>query len=142
MASDFYQALAKELGIESQCKWYGAIPHGEVQRVMQESDVFFFTSVAEGTPHVVLEAIGNNLPVICFNTCGQGDSVNEKIGRKIELSTPKISIQDFAKILNTLESNRHLLKEMAENCQERQQELSWDKKVLQMVELYKRALQQ
>lgn len=31
---------------------------------------------------------------------------------------------------------------MAENCQERQQELSWDKKVLQMVELYKRVLQQ
>lgn len=137
-----YQALAKELGIESQCKWYGAIPHGEVQRVMQESDVFFFTSVAEGTPHVVLEAIGNNLPVICFNTCGQGDSVNEKIGRKIELSTPKISIQDFAKILNTLENNRHLLKEMAENCKERQRELSWDKKVLQMVEFYKKTLQE
>lgn len=137
-----YQALAKELGIESQCKWYGAIPHEEVQRVMQESDVFFFTSVAEGTPHVVLEAIGNNLPVICFNTCGQGDSVNGKIGRKIELSTPKLSIQNFAKILNTLESNRHLLKEMAENCKERQQELSWGKKTLQMVELYKRTLQQ
>lgn len=137
-----YQALAKGLGIESQCKWYGAIPHEEVQRVMQESDVFFFTSVAEGTPHVVLEAIGNNLPVICFNTCGQGDSVNEKIGRKIELSTPKLSIQNFAKILNTLESNRHLLKEMAENCKERQQELSWGKKTLQMVELYKRTLQQ
>lgn len=137
-----YQVLAKELGIEGQCKWYGAIPHEEVQRIMQESDVFFFTSVAEGTPHVVLEAIGNNLPVICFNTCGQGDSVNEKIGRKIELSTPKISIQDFAKILNTLENNRHLLKEMAENCKERQRELSWDKKVLQMVELYKKTLQE
>ena len=137
-----YQVLAKELDIEGQCKWYGAIPHEEVQRIMQESDVFFFTSVAEGTPHVVLEAIGNNLPVICFNTCGQGDSVNEKIGRKIELSNHKSSIQNFAKILNELESNRNLLKEMAENCQERQQELSWDKKVMQMIELYKRVLQQ
>ena len=57
-----YQALAKELGIETQCKWHGAVSHEEVQRIMQESDVFFFTSVAEGTPHVVLEAIGNNLP--------------------------------------------------------------------------------
>lgn len=140
--STSYQLQAKELGIETQCKWYGAVSHEEVQRIMQASDVFFFTSVAEGTPHVVLEAIGNNLPVICFNTCGQCDSVNEKIGRKIELSTPKISIQDFAKILNTLESNRNLLKEMAENCQERQHELSWDKKASQMIELYKRTLQQ
>lgn len=87
-----YQTLAKELGIESQCKWYGAISHEEVQTIMQKSDVFFFTSVAEGTPHVVLEAISNNLPVVCFNTCGQGDSVNEKVGRKIELSLSLIHI--------------------------------------------------
>lgn len=135
-----YQVLAKELGIESQCKWYGAVSHEEVQRVMQASDVFFFTSVAEGTPHVVLEAIGNNLPVICFNTCGQGDSVNEKIGRKIELSTPDLSIRKFAKILNALKSNQDLLREMAKNCKERQQELSWDKKIQEMIKLYKLAI--
>ncbi len=49
---------------------------------MQKSDVFLFTSVAEGL-HVVLEAIGNNLPVVCFDTCGQGDAVNDKVGKKI-----------------------------------------------------------
>lgn len=134
-----YQALAKELGIEAQCKWYGAVSHEEVQRIMQESDVFFFTSVAEGTPHVVLEAIGNNLPVVCFNTCGQGDSVNEKVGKKIELSNPTTSVHEFARILNELADNRIQLKEMSENCNERQHELSWDRKVQQMVELYKKA---
>ena len=30
-------------------------------------------------PHVVLEAIANNLPVVCFDTCGQGDAVNDKV---------------------------------------------------------------
>lgn len=135
-----YQDLARKLGIENQCIWYGAISHENVQRIMQNSNVFFFTSVAEGTPHVVLEAIGNNLPVICFNTCGQGDSVNERIGRKIELTDPIISTNEFAQLLNTLDNNRKLLKEMSENCKERQQALSWDNKALQMVELYKKAL--
>lgn len=132
-----YQLQAKELGIETQCKWYGSISHEEVQKIMQESDIFFFTSVAEGTPHVVLEAIGNNLPVICFNTCGQGDSINEKVGRKIELSNPNSSICYFAKILNELETNRSLLKELSQNCFQRQKELSWDNKTQQMIELYK-----
>ena len=136
-----YQDLAQKLGIENQCIWYGAISHENVQRIMQNSDVFFFTSVAEGTPHVVLEAIGNNLPVICFNTCGQGDSIDERVGRKIELSNPNISINEFAQLLNKLDNNRNLLKEMSENCKARQQELSWDNKALQMVELYKEALQ-
>ena len=131
-----YQALAKELGIEVQCKWYGAVSHEEVQKIMQESDVFFFTSVAEGTPHVVLEAIGNNLPIVCFNTCGQGDSVNEKVGRKIELSNPTTSMHEFARILNELADNLPQLKEMAENCKERQQELSWENKITQMINIY------
>lgn len=135
-----YQALAKELGIEAQCKWYGTVSHEEVQRIMQESDVFFFTSVAEGTPHVVLEAIGNNLPVICFNTCGQGDSVNEKVGIKISLTTPKQSIIDFATKINYLYQNKSILQQLSEGCNKRQKELSWDNKALQMVELYNKAL--
>lgn len=137
-----YQALAKELGIEFQCKWYGAISHEEVQKIMQESDIFFFSSVAEGTPHVVLEAIGNNLPVVCFDTCGQGDSVNEKVGRKLKLSNPTTSIYEFAKVLNELENNRISVKEMSQNCKKRQQELSWENKAHHMIELYNKALNQ
>ena len=135
-----YQTLAKELGTENQCKWYGAISHEEVQTIMQKSDIFFFTSVAEGTPHVVLEAISNNLPVVCFDTCGQGDSINEKVGRKIKLSNPNLSSQQFAMILNELENNRDMLKEMSENCKERQKELSWDRKAQQMIGLYQKIL--
>lgn len=135
-----YQALAKNLGIETQCKWYGAVSHEEVQKIMQESDLFFFTSVAEGTPHVVLEAIGNNLPIVCFDTCGQGDSVNEEVGIKIPLSTPNLSITNFAQKINYLYQNRPILQKLAEECYKRQQELSWDNKALQMLELYHKVL--
>lgn len=135
-----YISLANKLGIEKQCIWHGSISHNEVQKIMQDSDVFLFTSVAEGTPHVVLEAISNNLPVICFDTCGQGDSVNSKIGVKIKLSNPDLSIKEFSKIINYLESDRTILHEMAINCKERQTELSWNEKTKAMIELYNKAL--
>lgn len=138
--NSYYLELAKRLKIENQCVWHGAVSHDEVQKIMQNSDVFFFTSVAEGTPHVVLEAIANNLPVVCFNTCGQGDSVNSSVGVKIELSNPKTSIKEFSRILNKLESNRGSLHNMAQNCRARQEELSWDKKIQNMIELYNKAL--
>ncbi len=117
-----------------------SVSHEEVQKIMQESDLFFFTSVAEGTPHVVLEAIGNNLPVVCFDTCGQGDSVNEKVGIKISLSTPNQSIIDFAEKINYLYQNRSILQQLSEECNKRQKELSWGNKTLQMIELYNKAL--
>ncbi|WP_278912056.1 glycosyltransferase family 4 protein [Leyella stercorea] len=136
--SAFYQQMAEGLGIADQCVWHGAVSHDEVQKLMQSSDIFFFTSVAEGTPHVVLEAIGNNLPVVCFDTCGQGDAVNDKVGRKVALSNPAQSATDFAKLLNNLEHDRNLLKQLSENCKQRQNELSWEEKAKTMVEWYEK----
>lgn len=139
-SSEPYVKMAEGLGIAKQCIWHGAVSHDEVQQMMQHSDVFFFSSVAEGTPHVVLEAIANNLPVVCFNTCGQGDVVNEKVGRKISLSNPLHSVREFAKILNELEHNRPLLQAMSENCKQRQMELTWDEKAKTMVKWYEKIL--
>lgn len=133
-----YKQLANTIGVTDKCIWHGAVSHDEVQSIMQNSDVFFFTSVAEGTPHVVLEAIGNNLPVVCFDTCGQGDAVNENVGRKIELSTPMQSVHEFARVLKELERNRDLLKQMSENCKQRQLELSWEEKAKTMVKWYEK----
>lgn len=138
--NDFYKSLATKLHVSQQCIWYGSVSHKEVQELMKNSDLFFFTSVAEGTPHVVLEAISNNLPVLCFDTCGQGDSVNEKVGLKIKLSNPKQSIKQFAEYLNYFEANRFVLKELSTNCKNHQQELSWDVKAQQMVELYNKVI--
>lgn len=133
-----YQQMAEGMGIADRCVWHGEVSHDEVQKLMQASDVFFFTSVAEGTPHVVLEAIGNNLPVVCFDTCGQGDAVNDKVGRKVALSNPAQSAADFAKLLNDLEHDRTLLKQLSENCKQRQLELSWEEKAKTMVEWYEK----
>jgi len=132
--------LADNLNITSKCKWYGEIHHDEVQNLMKDCDLFFFTSVAEGTPHVVLEAISNQLPVICFDTCGHGDTVNNKVGIKIPLTNPQQSVKNFAEKIDYLYHNRQVLNEMSGNCKKRQIELSWDKKAEEMVFYYKEAL--
>ena len=133
-----YKSQAAALGIAERCVWHGSVTHDEVQSIMQQSDIFLFTSVAEGTPHVVLEAIGNNLTVVCFDTCGQGDAVNHNVGRKIPLSNPAQSASDFARILNELERDRGLLKKLSANCRQRQIELSWEEKAKTMVKWYEK----
>lgn len=134
--------LAERLQLNQFVTWHGNQPNKVIIEAMKKAHIFLFTSISEDTSTVVLEAISNQLPVVCFDTCGMGYVINEKVGKKITLSNPKQSINDFAKILNTLENNRHLLKEMAENCKERQQELSWNRKAQQMIELYRQAIQQ
>ena len=135
-----YKQQAKILGIDKQITWHGAIPHEEVQKLMQSSDIFLFTSVAEGTPHVVLEAIANGLPVVCHDTCGQGDTINNTCGIKIPLSTPEQSVQDFAQAIDSLYHNRKRLAQLSTGCITRAQELCWENKAKQMVHLYENVL--
>lgn len=133
--------LAKSLGVENNIVWHGKIPNASVHRMMQESDLFLFTSIDEGTPHVVLEAIQNNLPVICFDTCGQGDVVNDNVGIKVPLRDSKQSPYDFANAISMLINDNQKLNEMRKNCSRRQKEMSWDSKTKRMIEIYHNAIE-
>lgn len=132
--------LSEKLNINAQISWHGNVPNYEITDAMKKAHLFLFTSVSEDTSTVVLEAISNGLPVMCFDTCGMGYVINDKVGRKIPLTNPQQSVEDFAEAINMLEGNRPILKQMSENCKQRQEELSWDNKAMQMVVLYNKIL--
>ena len=137
----FYKEKARQLGIENLCDWRGWVSHEEVQTLMKESDLLFFPSVVEGTPHVVLEAIANNLPVVCLDVCGQGDVVDDRIGVKIPASRPEESIFKFVEAISGLYHDRKLLRELRVNCNDRKKELSWERKIEQIYSIYKSCLE-
>ena len=128
--------LVKDLAISDQVIWHGNQPHAVVQQAMREAQLFFFTSISEDTSTVVLEAISNRLPVLCFDTCGFGAIIDEMVGRKIALTNPEKSVTDFSEYLNLFYANRPLLEELSLNCKRVQQKLSWEEKAKKMVSLY------
>ena len=132
--------LSIELGVEDKLNYHGMVSHDEVQKLMQSSDLFLFTSIMEGTPHVVQEAIANHLPVICIDTCGQGDCVTEDSGRKVLLSDPDTTVEEMSKVIRDLYFDRSSLKQLSDNCFAASQKMSWDNKIAQMVEIYKSVL--
>lgn len=131
-----YQQLADKMGISDNIKWYGKLANKKVQEMMNQMDLFLFTSVLEGTPHVVLEAITNCLPILCIDTCGQGQLVNEAIGWKVPLTNPQQNSTDFAAILRHIIINRDEIKQKSDNCKQRQRELSWENKLVTMNKIY------
>lgn len=130
--------VADLLGITEKVVWHGNQPNDVVMNAMHKAQVFFFTSVSEDTSTVVLEAVSNRLPVLCFDAYGMAAVIDDKVGRKVALSNPAQSATDFAKQLNDLEHDRNLLKQLSENCKQRQTELSWEKKAKTMVEWYEK----
>ncbi len=132
--------IAEELGISDLVIWHGNQQNDVVMEAMRKAQLFFFTSVNEDTSTVVLEAVSNRLPVVCFDACGMSAVIDDSVGRKIALSHPSQSAHDFARILNELESKRSLLKHLSENCKQRQMELSWEVKARKVVEEYERII--
>ena len=135
-----YKQQAVNLGINDICTWYGQILNTEVQKMMREKDLFFFTSVFEGGPHVILESIANNIPILCFDTCGQGVVVDDTIGYKIPLTNHIEGVNGFAERLNYISEHREELPIKSSNCTAKQQELSWESKAKQMVDIYNKVL--
>ena len=128
---------AVEYGAEKICHWHGQIPNIEVHKLMQESDIFFFTSIFEATSTVILEAIQNGLPIVFFDRCGFGPIVDDSIGMKIPCKSPKQAVRDFVKAITYLYNHREVLPLMSANCKSKRLELSWDNKMTRLMSFYR-----
>ncbi len=137
---NYYKQMTAELGIENRVNWHGNITNAQILKIMCEADVFLFTSVSEDTSTVVLEAISCQLPILCFNACGFGHVINEQVGIKIPLTNPKQSVNDFSEKIDYMYHHKEILQQLSNNCKQRQEELSWANKAIQIVELYKQIM--
>lgn len=132
----YYKKMIIDLKLTKKCIWRGRISNTEVQHLMKESHIFLFTSLREGTPHVVTEALQNGLPVICHNACGHGSVVNDSCGIKIKMINPKKSVEMFSKQIINIYNDRKLLKQMSDCAITRAEEISWDNKAKSMIDNY------
>lgn len=135
-----YHQYAISLGINDICKWYNSIPNEKVHLLMKKCHLFFFTSIFEATSTVILEAITNHLPILCFDRCGFGPLVSKDIGIKIPLTNPKQTVIEFTKKIIYLYNNRGLLQKLAEGCKAKSKELSWENKTKQIVDIYNKVI--
>jgi glycosyltransferase involved in cell wall biosynthesis len=135
-----WQRLAGDLGLNRITRWYGRIDHAKALEVMRCCDVLAFTGLLEGTTAVIMEAMEMGLPVLCHDTCGFGDVVDESCGIKIPVRSPAHSIEQFAESLLLLADDPSLVDRLGRGAYRRAESLTWDSKAREMIALYQRAL--
>lgn len=135
---DEYQmkALATKMGLDTCVYFLGKVPNNEVNELMQNHDLFFFTSLKEGTPHVILESLSSGLPVVCHDACGHGDVINDSCGIKIPMISYNKSIKLFSNAIVHIYNNPSLLETYRTGCLNRINEISWEIKSKEMYKYY------
>ncbi len=70
-------ALAEELQVSQYISYVGMVPYDQLEKLYQYADIFVLTSLSEGMPSVILEAMGSGLPIIASNVGGNNEIVHE-----------------------------------------------------------------
>ena len=131
-----WRRLAETLGVADLVRWTGQLPRESALAEVRRAHVMAFTSVQEGTPHAVMEALSLGVPVVCHDACGMGVAVNERCGMKVPLRDPATSVRGFADALAQLAARPALLHALSEGALERARGLDWDRNVEAIAAVY------
>jgi glycosyltransferase involved in cell wall biosynthesis len=77
---EWLKQQSRDLGIETNVQWLGRMPQEEVLKQYPLFDVFLFPSLHDSGGMVILEAMSQDLPVICLDLGGPGVIVDETCG--------------------------------------------------------------
>jgi glycosyltransferase involved in cell wall biosynthesis len=135
-----WKALAGRLGLGERCDFLGMVSRAEVLSVMASGHCFVLSSLYEGTPTVVVEALANGLPVICLDHFGMKDAVNAECGIKIPPNRLDQVVRDFSKAIKALGQDEELRYAMSVAAQKASQRLSWKHKEDIINDVYSRIL--
>ncbi|MCH4829052.1 glycosyltransferase family 4 protein [Flavobacterium columnare] len=104
-------------------KILGSKSPDDIRLILDNSTCFLLTSIEEGTPTVVLEAMTRGLPVITSNVGGIGNIVkNNKNGFVID----DFSFSLFSEKLNFLNENQNVRKKIYELNLRESENFAWD----------------
>lgn len=136
--SDYELILSdiKSANLQKQIIITGYLPDDVLSVLYENAFVYVFPSINEGFGIPILEAFKNSLPVlVANNTC------LPEIGGDAVLQFDPFDIDDIAVKIKTVLDNNILRKDMINKGQERLKLFSWQNTAIELIEVFKKALE-
>jgi glycosyltransferase involved in cell wall biosynthesis len=131
-------ALAQRLGITGNCRFAGKRPHDEIPLWISAADCIVLSSLSEGFPTILPEAMLCGVPIVATPVGGIPEVIRDgETGLLVPCRTPSALTQ----ALRTLLSNQQLASDMAARAQElARTSLTWADNARRMLSLYREAI--
>lgn len=126
-------ALAEELNVSDLIRYVGTVSYDELEKSYQYADIFVLTSLSEGMPSVILEAMGCGLPIIASDVGGNNEIVTEGVnGFLIKGDDTDLIAEQLALLVN--DANRR--QQMGKASRELALHYGWQQIMAQYLSLY------
>lgn len=127
--------MAEQLMIANQVEFLERLTHEQVATVLNESTIFVMSSVSEGFPRALMEAIACGTPVVATDV-GSCKEIVSGVGLVVKPREP----EEFREALNRLIENEELRTDFSYNCQEVAQRYDWKMTAKIMESEYRRLI--
>lgn len=131
------QRLAERLGLGQRVTFRGQMTRQEVLSLYSQFDLMVFPSLHDTGGYAVIEAMYNELPVICLDCGGPAVAVQAGCGIKVPLGSRAEVISGLAAAIRHYDSDRQaLLSDGKAAHQSILDHYDWDKKGAEMNQIY------
>lgn len=131
------EAFVREQGLSERVKFYGELNREKVMNVLEKADVLVHPSYHDSAGLVCLEAMALGKPVLCLNTGGPAELVDEECGFRVSVESEDMALIELSEAMGKLSENRQFRTDMGARAQLRVREkFLWDKKVELFAGLY------
>ena len=80
------QGYDREYGLDGLITWHGQLPRVEAVKIFNRAHLHVITSVSEGNPTTIWEAMSYGVPTMSFDHCGMHDTICDKCGIRIPIA--------------------------------------------------------
>ncbi len=108
------EKLTNEIGLSGSVVFHGKLPREEAVAKFNGAHLHIITSIREGNPTTIWEAMSYGVPTLTLDHCGMRDIVKETTGFKVPLSSDyQEMVNKITEIINEIVENPSILEEKA-----------------------------
>jgi len=126
--------LIGRLNLEDKVKLLGEKPQNELYKWYSSADLFCLTSLREGRPNVVLEALACGVPVVSMNKWGLAEFIDEDKGILLDSYSSAIIAKAIEKALGKNWDREKIASSI-------RRQFNWDKTAKEVYEIFRKVKQ-
>lgn len=133
---------AKVNSIQQNLTFHGQIPRDDVQKLLEYTHLHIISSMGEGNPTTLWEAMSKAVPTMTLDHCGMAGVVCDRCGIKIPIESYDKVTSRMAAEIDGLIARPERVKELSEGVIECSKKFMWDNRINLLLDIYSRLINQ
>lgn len=134
---DRLQHYASRHGLEELITWHGQLPRHQAVQLFNSAHLHVITSVSEGNPTTIWEAMSYGVPTLSFDHCGMHDTLCDRCGIRVPIARHYNGCVDaLARAINDLLDHPARFRQLADGTVQCAKHYTWDEREKFLNNLY------